>query len=148
MSQVARRLILTTALLLVGSGAALVLAAPAWAHHSYAMFDKQKVLQIDGTVRTLQWTNPHVYIWLYVPNAKGDQDVWGVELGAGPNALERHGWTRRSLNPGDKVSVKLNPLKDGRQGGLFLNVTLPDGKTMGLGGNNEGGKRPRHHGRV
>jgi hypothetical protein len=132
MSRVVDSLALSATLVLAGSGAAL-------AHHSYAMFDKQKVLQIDGTVRTLQWTNPHVYIWMYVPNAKGAQDVWGIELGAGPNALERHGWTRNTVHPGDKVSLKLNPLKDGRTGGLFLNVTLPDGKTMGLGGSNEGG---------
>lgn len=120
---------------------ALMLALPgvAQAHHSYAMFDKTKTLEVTGTVRTVQWTNPHVYIWIYVPNGKGANDVWGVEFGAGPNGLERHGWSRNSINPGDKITMKINPLKDGRTGGLFLNVKLPNGKVMNLGGQPEGG---------
>lgn len=118
---------LAAGLLLAGAGSA-------WAHHSYAMFDKSKTMLINGTVRTVQWTNPHVYVWLYVPNAKGVQDVWGIEFGGGPNGLERHGWSKRTLNPGDKVTMTINPLKDGRTGGLFLKVTLPNGKAMTMGG--------------
>jgi hypothetical protein len=123
-------LALAAGLLMAGAGSAM-------AHHSYAMFDKSKTETINGTVRTVQWTNPHVYVWLYVPNDKGTQDIWGIEFGGGPNGLERHGWTKHTLNVGDKISLKINPLKDGRTGGLFLEVTLPNGKKMTMGGGDE-----------
>lgn len=105
----------------------LSLAGTASAHHSYAMFDRTKNASIDGTVRTMQWTNPHTYLWVYAANKKGGQDVWGFEFGGGPNGLIRSGWTKKTLNVGDKVSIKYHPLKDGRTGGEFMSVTLPNG---------------------
>ena len=124
---------------ILAASAALLCAGTtaAFAHHSYAMFDKTKTLKIVGTVRTVQWTNPHVYVWLYVPNDKGKQDVWGIEFGGGPNGLERHGWTKRTLQAGDKVTLTINPLRDGRTGGLFLNVALPNGKVLTMNGDDK-----------
>ena len=102
--------------------AALVLApaAPALAHHSFAMFDQSKIVTLEGTVHEFQWTNPHAWIEL------------DVELNS-PNNLTRQGWNRKSLKPGDKIEVELNPLRDGKAGGLFLDLTFPNGKKLDSG---------------
>lgn len=94
-------------------------AAPALAHHSFAMFDFQKTLTIEGTIREFQWTNPHVVIWVDVPSEDGGEpELWGVEI-TSPGNLLRAGWTKRSLNPGDRVSVTMGPLRNGDNGGAF-----------------------------
>ncbi|MFO7275385.1 MAG: DUF6152 family protein [Pseudomonadota bacterium] len=110
--------------------AALALAQGALAHHSFAMFDQTKEIPLKGVVREFQWTNPHAFIHLEVPNESGGTDLWAVELNS-PNNLKRQGWSRTSLKPGDKVTLVLNPLKDGSKGGLFVSVTLPDGTVLG-----------------
>ena len=108
----------------------LLWACSAWAHHSFAMFDQSRQVSLQGTVKDFQWTNPHAWIDLKVPNAQGGEDVWGVELNS-PNNLKRQGWKSSSLATGDKVTVVINPLRDGKKGGLFVSLTLPDGKTLG-----------------
>lgn len=110
--------------------AALCVAASAFAHHSFAMFDQSKQVTLKGTVREFQWTNPHAWIHLDVPNASGGVDSWQVELNS-PNNLKRQGWKSTSLMAGEKVTLMLNPLKDGTKGGLFISVTLPDGTVLG-----------------
>jgi len=109
---------------------AACLAATAFAHHSFAMFDQAQQLTLKGTVREFQWTNPHAWIHLDVPNAAGGVDTWQVELNS-PNNLKRQGWKSTSLKAGDAVTLMLNPLKDGTKGGLFIAVTLPDGSVLG-----------------
>ena len=110
--------------------AALCVATSAFAHHSFAMFDQSKQVKLKGTVREFQWTNPHAWIHLDVPNASGGVDSWQVELNS-PNNLKRQGWKSTSLTAGEKVTLMLNPLKDGTKGGLFISVTLPDGTVLG-----------------
>lgn len=110
--------------------AALCVAGSAWAHHSFAMFDQSRKVTLTGTVREFQWTNPHAWIHLDVPNATGGVDSWQVELNS-PNNLKRQGWKSNSLKVGEKVTLMLNPLKDGTKGGLFIAVTLPDGTVLG-----------------
>ena len=110
--------------------AMLVVATPAWVHHSGAMFDRTKEARITGTVTEFQWTNPHAWIHLDVPNASGVKDTWQVELNS-PNNLKRQGWKSTSIKPGDQVTLVLNPLKDGSKGGLFVSITLPDGSVLG-----------------
>jgi len=110
--------------------AALCVAGSAWAHHSFAMFDQSKRVTLVGTVREFQWTNPHAWIHLDVPNSSGGVDSWQVELNS-PNNLKRQGWKSNSLRVGEKVTLMLNPLKDGTKGGLFIAVTLPDGTVLG-----------------
>ena len=110
--------------------AALCVAGSAWAHHSFAMFDQSKQVTLKGTVREFQWTNPHAWIHLDVANASGGVDSWQVELNS-PNNLKRQGWKSNSLTVGEKVTLMLNPLKDGTKGGLFIAVTLPDGTVLG-----------------
>jgi len=109
---------------------ALALATTADAHHSFAMFDQSQQVTLKGTVREFQWTNPHAWIHLDVPNANGVKDTWQVELNS-PNNLKRQGWKSTSVKAGDQVTLVLNPLKDGSKGGLFVSITLPDGSVLG-----------------
>jgi hypothetical protein len=109
---------------------ALGLALPALAHHSFAMFDQGKQVTLVGTVTEFQWTNPHAFIHIDVPE-NGASQVWDIELNS-PNNLKRQGWKQTSLKPGDKVTVVANPLRDlSHKGGLFIAVTLPDGSVLG-----------------
>ncbi|MBV9510482.1 MAG: hypothetical protein JO303_09410 [Caulobacteraceae bacterium] len=104
------------------------------AHHSFAMFDQTKVLTLNGTVKDFQWTNPHSVIWVLVPESGGQADLWTVELGTSPGNLTRMGWSKHSLNPGDKVAVDINPLRDGRHGGSLKKAVLVDtGKVLTIG---------------
>ncbi|HWW65374.1 MAG TPA: DUF6152 family protein [Sphingomonadaceae bacterium] len=109
-----------------------ILPIAASAHHSFAMFDQKKVVTLNGTVSDFQWTNPHAWIELAVPEKGGKVTTWSIELNS-PNNLTRQGWKRHSLKPGDRVSVDINPLRDGKPGGLFLSVKLPDGKVLDSG---------------
>lgn len=108
----------------------LALASPALAHHSYAMFDRDKELKLNGTIKDFAWTNPHSWIEIDVPNTSGGTDTWGVECNS-PNNLARMGWRSTSLKPGDKVTISIHPLRSGEHGGSFMYVTFPDGHTLG-----------------
>ena len=118
---------------LITAFAALALAgaaaAPALAHHSFAMFDFQASKTVTGTVEQFDWTNPHTFIWLEVPNASGVTERYGFE-GMSPNYLGRRGWSKSTLKPGDKVTVTFHPLKDGSKGGTYQKVILSDGKEL------------------
>ncbi len=117
------KIIVTTAILALGA------AGTAWAHHSTAMFDMKTDVTLDGTIKDFQWTNPHTWIVFDVPNASGGLDEYGIE-GMSPNYLSRNGWSKHSLNPGDKVQLVIHPLKDGRKGGFNVSVKLADGKVI------------------
>ena len=110
---------------------ALVASMPAAAHHSFAMFDQKKVMTLEGTVHEFQWTNPHAFIELDVQGG-GKTIRWSIELNS-PNNLKRQGWNRTALKAGDKVTLRMNPLRDGHPGGLFLDVRLPGGKVLDSG---------------
>ncbi len=107
------------------------------AHHSFAPFDMTTQKSITGTVRQVQWTNPHIWIWLDVPNDQGGVDAWGFE-GMSPNFLARRGWTRTTLKPGDRITVTYRPLRDGSKGGMFVSTRTPDGKLLTM----QGGETP------
>ena len=109
--------------------AALIVTGSAVAHHSFAMFDRDKEVTLNGTVREFQWTNPHAFIELDVADSGGKVEKWSVEMNS-PNNLTRQGWKSSMLKTGDKVSVTLNPLRDGKKGGLFVAITLADGKVI------------------
>ena len=120
---------------LLGLAAALLAApllasGPALAHHSFAMFDRQKEVTLKGTVKEFQWTNPHSFIEIETPDEKGAAVSYSIEMNS-PNNLTRQGWKSTALKPGDKVTVVMNPLRDGSHGGLFVSVMLPDGKVLG-----------------
>ncbi len=115
-------------LALAASAALVAAAAPALAHHSTAMFDFAKTIEITGTVQDFQWTNPHT--WTNVAVEGGDSaGVYGLE-GMSPSYLARNGWTKRTLNPGDKLTFAVHPLKDGRKGGFMVSATLADGTVL------------------
>lgn len=110
--------------------ATAMIAAPTAAHHSFAMFDQTKQVTLKGKVAEFQWTNPHAFIEINVPNAQGATDRWSIELNS-PNNLTRQGWKRNSLKPGDEITLTFNPLRNGKKGGLFNRVVLPNGSTLG-----------------
>jgi hypothetical protein len=100
------------------------------AHHSFAIFDAEKKMTLDGTVKEFRWTNPHSWILLTVSDAKGKAEQWAIEMG-GPSGLARQGWVPKTLTPGMKVQAVIHPLRDGTPGGQFMAVTLPDGTQLG-----------------
>ncbi len=118
--------------LVLGAAAALFAAVPALAHHSFAMFDQRRIVTLEGTVTEFQWTNPHAFIEIDVPGANGRVTHWSIELNS-PNNLKRQGWTRTSVRSGDRVTLRMNPLRDGNPGGLFLDVKLPNGRVLDSG---------------
>jgi hypothetical protein len=111
----------------------LGLSTPGYVHHSGAMFDRTKEAKITGTVSEFVWTNPHASFKVDVLGADGKTETWSIEMN-GPNNLVRAGWKRTTIKPGDKVTVTVNPLRDGRPGGWYLAITLADGKTLGSAG--------------
>jgi hypothetical protein len=107
----------------------LLFGAALSAHHSPVMFDMAKTQTLEGTVVDFQWTNPHSSIQLDVATATG-VERWGVEMGS-PNSMVKGGWKSNIIKPGDKVSVAVHPLKSGERGGIFMSITLPDGRRLG-----------------
>ena len=113
-----RPIALAAALAVLASG------MPALAHHSFAMFDVERTVTLKGVVKELQWTNPHVILWVETaPAAGGAPEIWSAEL-TSPGNLTRNGWTKRTLKPGDKVYVDISPLRDGGKGGGFRRAVL------------------------
>ena len=110
----------------------LALESPVPAHHSYVMFDMSKHAEISGTVRALEWVNPHVWLWVNANDEKGQPAVYAFE-GTSPGEMNRRSaWTRTTVSFGDKVTVKYLPFKDSaKKGGRIVAVTLPDGRTLG-----------------
>jgi hypothetical protein len=111
--------------------AAAVMTGPALAHHSFAMFDGEKTVTLEGTVKAFQWIYPHSWILLMVPNSDGQLEQWPIEMGS-PGGLAKEGWLPKTLTPGMNVKAVIHPLKDGTHGGQYLAVTLSDGTTLGL----------------
>ena len=107
----------------------VALAASAAAHHSPVMFDRTVAKTLVGTVVKFTWTNPHSAIQLDVPNESGGVDRWGVEMGS-PQSMARAGWRSNIIKAGDTVTVVVNPLKSGEFGGIFVSITLPDGRKL------------------
>lgn len=108
---------------------ATLVSVPAWAHHSMAGFDRTKTIAVTGTVKEFKWTNPHSWIELEIPDGKGGTTDWNVEMTA-PAQLIRAGWRSNVMKPGDKVTVMCHPQVSGEPGGIFVSVTLSDGRTL------------------
>jgi len=117
------------AIRLILAAALLVPAGAALAHHSYAMFDMNKTITLQGSIVRFKWQNPHAFIEMDVA-VKGQTERWAIEM-TSPNNLANDGWKRSSLKPGDKVSLKVHPLRDGSKGGSFVAVKKADGSTLG-----------------
>jgi hypothetical protein len=117
---------------------ALVLAvlgatSAAWAHHSGAMFDRTKVVEISGVVKEFLWVNPHSSFKVEVQGAEGATQLWYIEMNGVAN-LVHEGWKRSTIKAGDKVTVTVNPLRGGKPGGWYLGITLANGSKLGTTG--------------
>jgi hypothetical protein len=119
-------------ILLAGFAASLI-AAPAVAHHSFAMFDASKVVTLNGTVKSFEWTNPHMWLTVTVPQATGQPIEYPLEMQGIAGAVKL-GWKRDTARPGDKISVNIHPLRDGTHGGQLLSVVLGSGQKLGVMG--------------
>jgi hypothetical protein len=113
--------------------AAFLLAPPASAHHSFAMFDAEKTVSLTGTVRELEWTNPHMWLYVMVPDASGKVVEYPLEM-QGPGQSVKNGWKQDSVKPGDKVTVEMHPLRTGAHGGQLMTVLLPSGQKLNVTG--------------
>jgi Family of unknown function (DUF6152) len=120
-------------ILIIATFATALAAYPAVAHHSDAMFAADKEVVLKGTVKQFQYTNPHSWIQLVVPSAAGAAVEWSIETGA-PIVLLRAGIKPTALMPGDKISLRAHPLKDGGAGGSLIDITKEDGSTLSLRG--------------
>lgn len=112
------------------AGCLLLLGGAAQAHHAFSMFDQSRTIELKGEIKEFQWTNPHVWVQVLVPQPDGKVVEWSIE-GSSPNGLRRQGWRSDSLLPGMKVTVLTNPLKNGDPGGSLVNITLEDGTVLG-----------------
>jgi hypothetical protein len=112
------------------TAAALIgFASPALVHHSGAMFDATKEQTISGTITQFNWTNPHSSFKVAVTNAAGKEEIWAIEMNS-PQNLIPQGWKRTTLKQGDKVTVVVRPLRDGKPGGSYMSITLADGRKL------------------
>ena len=109
---------------------ALAVSAPAWSHHSHAMFDHDKEVTITGTVAEWVFRNPHVFLYMDVKSDKGDTVRYTVEMSNLTNMLKA-GFGTKTFKAGDTVTVTMHPLTDGRSGGNYIVATSADGKQFG-----------------
>jgi hypothetical protein len=113
---------------ITGSLVFLALGLPVAAHHSGAMFDDKKPVTLKGTVKSFQWTNPHCFIQVMVPGKEGAVE-WSVEMGA-PFEVVRTGWRPTTVKSGDPITVVIQPLRNGKHGGLYVSSTGADGQPL------------------
>jgi Family of unknown function (DUF6152) len=114
-----------------GAALSVLSVSAALAHHSNAMFDDTKDLEVAGTVYQFQWTNPHIFIELMVDGPNGPYKY--IIEGPTPGVLRAHDWKFNSIKPGDKVVAHVRPLREGRVGGYLVSLAK-DGKPIGDGG--------------
>ena len=88
------------------------------AHHSFAMFDQENPVELEGVVQEFKFTSPHSFIILEVKQQDGSAQLWSLE-GAAPSALVREGWSRTTIKPGDELKLTVEPLRSGAPGGSW-----------------------------
>jgi hypothetical protein len=107
-----------------------LLSAPVIAHHSQAMFDQDTTLERQAAVVEFQWTNPHSWLEVMITDDQGQSTQWSIEMSS-PGSLSNDGWRPRTLVPGDEVTVRFHPRKDGTTSGQFVSLVAPDGEQFG-----------------
>lgn len=115
----------------LAAGVLVAFAGAAMAHHSFAMFDTEHPVELEGTVQEFKFTSPHTFILLNVKGQEGGAVLWNLE-GQSPSALVRDGWSSKSLKSGDELKVKIDPLRSGAPGGAWsVKATkFKDGKSI------------------
>jgi len=101
----------------------------AWAHHSTAEFNYAGTVILKGKIKEMQWTNPHSYVQILVPQPDGSLQQWGIEIGA-PAINVNMGWRKTSVKPGDEVTLNVAPARDGRRFGTLRTLTFADGRVL------------------
>jgi len=114
---------------LTALSAAFLIAEPALAHHSFAIFDQTQVLEHSGAVSEIEWISPHVWLHVDVADDAGNLRSWAFEAG-NPGQLANMGWDPAAFAPGAQVTVGYRPMKDGSRGGQLMSVVLPDGSKV------------------
>jgi hypothetical protein len=118
-----RRALLAGAVLVSGA------AVPAFAHHSFAMFDQDKIVEVNGTLTKLELVNPHCWLNIIAPDKQGKAVVWSIEMAA-VGQVKAMGMTDDTVKPGDKLTVSIHPLRNGAVGGSFVSAKLADGREL------------------
>lgn len=108
--------------------ATIAIAWQAGAHHSSSMYDRTQPVTIEAEVVEFRWVNPHSYLTV-VDSTHSERKTWSIEMSS-PGVLTRSGWNKRTFNPGDQITLKLAPLRNGDPGGIFMQATLADGQVM------------------
>jgi hypothetical protein len=104
--------------MLLASGALVLSSGAVMAHHSFAMFDQEHPVEVNGVVKDYKYTSPHTFIILDIKDKDGSVESWNLE-GGSPSALARDGWTNKSLKPGDELQLTITPLRSGAPGGAW-----------------------------
>jgi hypothetical protein len=112
-----------------GVAAGLSMTIPALAHHSQSEFDGRTTVEINGTVTELVWKSPHAWIYMDVVGDDGEVVNWGFELPS-PTTLMRRGWSRKSIEPGDVITVTGVPARN--HAGIGLARTVRDAEGNGI----------------
>ena len=108
----------------------LLFIQPAAAHHSGAGFDGTRVIEIKGTIKEFQFKNPHTWIQVLVEDGSGKMTEWSLEWGS-PNQLGRMGYRPTTFPAGAKVTIRLNPMRNGAPAGGFIAAKFDNGTTVG-----------------
>ena len=98
------------------------------AHHSFAMFALDKIVTVDGVVKDYHFAMPHVWLYTTIAGSSGPEE-WGFECHA-PNLVARKGWKSSTFKPGDKITIRMHPMKDGSKAGSVITVTLANGQVL------------------
>ena len=117
--------------MLLATGALALIAGPILAHHSFAMFDRDNQVDLEGVVQEFRFANPHTFIYLAVKQDDGSTVTWSLE-GQSPSTLVRDGWTSKTLKPGDEIKMRIAPLRSGAPGGAFATdqISFRDGRVL------------------
>ena len=117
--------------MLLTAGALALTAAPTLAHHSFAMFDRDNQIDLEGVVQEFRFANPHSFIYLAVKQDDGSTVTWSLE-GQSPSFLVRDGWTSKTLKAGDELTMRIAPLRSGAPGGAWAanQISFRDGRVL------------------
>ena len=117
--------------MLLAAGALALTAGPTLAHHSFAMFDRENQIDLEGVVQEFRFVNPHTFIYLLVKQDDGSTVIWSLE-GQSPSLLVREGWTSKTLKPGDELRMRIAPLRSGSPGGAWAanQISFRDGRML------------------
>jgi hypothetical protein len=120
---------------------AVVFVIQAQAHHSFAMFDHEKMITVSGTLKEFEYTNPHCWLHVSVVDAATGRTMdWAFEMGS-VGQIAAQGWKADTVKPGDKITISAHPMKDGSRGGQYDSATLSDGRVLKQGPPPGGGRQ-------